>query len=277
MKYFVFFIVMFFSTLAKSQVTSQGYFYIVASGVDGIVVATDSRSSFVHNKSKVRYSYADVNTRLLTVGNVAMTFSGNETFNGKYLSAHFEDFKKGLTKSPKVSEVLPLFFEYCAKTMSTLDYQLLLENGFIACGYEKGKPTMCMQEGSIGRECISEGWIRSAYDASDFELKYRDTLNCNQLAKLTERSINKYASDYKVHDLVGGPIKILKITANGIQWMQNKSVQTWPNLETHFKDFLSAKTRFNFLPSQTRDKFVSMLRTDYPQLFSADGSNLKLR
>ena len=266
MKYFLVTIFLLINALSKAQV--QGSFFIVASGSDGIMVATDSRSPVYNNKQSVKYGYHDFGVKTLTIGNVAMVILGNDVFSGQYVNSLFEEYKTTAVMLPKVSEVLPQFFNFCSKRLTAKDFVLLSKNRYLACGYEKGIPTMCMQDGSISkRECVSEGWIRVASDVSEFETKYAYTLPCNQLGRLAEISINKYAADNGMQNEIGGLIRILRITMNGLQWIQNKPQAQLLTLENSYKDFLSGKIPVSFIPKANKEKFDLMVRKDYPHLF----------
>jgi hypothetical protein len=266
MKYLLVILFLLNSALLNAQ--AEGSFFIVASGSDGIMVATDSRSAVCNNSQSVKYGYHDFGVKTLTIGNVAMVVLGTDVFSGQYVNGLFEEYKKTAVMLPKVSEVLPQFFDFCSKKLAAKDYALLSKNRYLVCGYEKGISTTCMQDGSIGkRECVSEGWIRVASDASDFEPAYAYTLPCNQLGKLAESSINKYAAYNGLQNEIGGPIRILRITMNGLQWLQNKPQVQLLTLESAYKDFMSGKIPVTFTPKTNKEKFDLMVRKDYPQLF----------
>ena len=87
------------------------------------------------------------------------------------------------------------------------------------------------------------------------------------MGNLAEISINKYAADNGMQNEIGGLIRILRITMNGVQWLQNKPQAQLLKLENSYKDFVSGKIPVNFTSRENKEKFELMVRKDYPQLF----------
>ena len=175
---------------------------------DGIVVAADSRSTFMTGQGQP-FAFIDGTPKIYVDGGAAVAISGMTSLDGELFSS-FVNRNQFLLSRP-VNEILFGFLLYVPFTNS---------NGIelISAGFLDGKPVICAKSPITEQSCSDSGYI-----ASKPSPLLRDTLaRLNRKATMEEGVAALKAAieaSGKTDLTVGGPISIVKLKINGPpQW-----------------------------------------------------------
>lgn len=192
----------------------NGTVIVAAICEDGILFASDSRSSFLLNEqfSNQVYAYLNNDLKLYKIGNFIIGNSGLSMFNKKFVRDLVDDFNKINNNDSSVERTFDKYLAFLRIDNNLSDSLIFAESDFIIAGYENSKPKIIAQ-GKKGR--MYQGNIGNMIH-SDIELKRcvkldpKIKLTCQNLAPVMENAIN-YLAEYKNDNKIGGPIEIIQI------------------------------------------------------------------
>ena len=207
------------STSNCEDYDNQGYLYhgtvIVASVCeDGILFASDSRSSFTLNEkySNQVYAYFDNDKKIFEIGKFLIAFSGISMLNKKFMKDIVAEFNAKYPRNYDIETTLNKFIDYLKDEQRVPD-STLSENQIIIAGYEDSKPKIVAQ--NKGSKMYQEkiGYmIHSDTELPRFLNLSRDVkLTCKNLSPFMEKGIYSLAQ-YRNDNKVGGPLEIIQIT-----------------------------------------------------------------
>jgi hypothetical protein len=170
---------------------------------DGVVIASDSRTTFMDGDGKA-FAYLDGMQKIYVDQGSAVAISGMSSLDGELFSS-FVDRNRFLLTRP-VNEILFGFLLYTPYTNSNAI-------AMIAAGYLNGQPTICAKAPTLEQTCSNIGYI-----ASKTSPLLRDTLaRLNRLPTSAEAAAALKAAieeSARTDPTVGGPISILKLSSN---------------------------------------------------------------
>jgi hypothetical protein len=168
---------------------------------DGVVIASDSRTTFMDGDGKA-FAFLDGMQKIYVDQGAAVAVSGMSSLDGELFSS-FVDRNRFLLARP-VNEILFGFQLYTPYTHSNAI-------AMISAGYLNGQPTICAKAPSLEQTCSNIGYI-----ASKTSPLLRDTLaRLKRLPTSTEAAAALKAAieeSSRTDSTVGGPISILKLS-----------------------------------------------------------------
>jgi len=175
---------------------------------DGIVVASDSRSTFMDGQGKA-FAYLDGMPKIYVDRGAAVAFSGMTSLDGELLSSFVA--RNPYLLAPPVNDILVGFLLHMPFANTT-------GVAMISAGFLDGTPMICVKSLIDPQTCSSSGFI-----ATKSSPLLRDTL-----ARLPVRPTVAEAraalkaaieESSKTDSTVGGPISILMLIHDGpLQW-----------------------------------------------------------
>jgi hypothetical protein len=179
---------------------------------DGIVIASDSRTTFIDSDGK-GFGYVDGMPKIYVGSGAVIAVSGHTSLRGELFSS-FVQRNQYLLDRP-VNEAL-------FGLLVWLPFQNSNNVGMLSAGFVNGRPLLCAKSPIVAQTCTSAGFFGNKN--STF---LADTLNkLGRLPTTAEGTaalrtvIEQYA---QTDPTVGGPISILKITKDGPpRWIQNE-------------------------------------------------------
>ena len=179
---------------------------------DGIVVASDSRTTFLESNGR-GFGYIDSMPKIYVDGGAAVAVSGLTSLGGELFSS-FARRNDYLLARP-VNEILFGFLVWLPFENS--NGVVLLSAGFL-----DGKPMVCAKSPTLPQGCTPSGYFASKDSAS-----LRNTLirlgripTTSEGTAALKAAIEEYS---RTDPTVGGPISILKLTNGGPpQWIENR-------------------------------------------------------
>jgi len=201
--------------LEDSDLLFHGTVIAVAICEDGILFASDSRSSFTLNEkySNQVYAYIENDRKIFEIGEYLIANSGLSMFNKKFMEDIIHKFNKVHREKSNIETTFNNFFDFLKDEQNIPDSTLFIESDFIIAGYENSKPKIISQ-GKTGRmyqENIGH-MIHSDTELPKFLNLSRDIkLTCKNLSPYMEKGIYNLA-EYRADNKVGGPLEIIQIT-----------------------------------------------------------------
>ena len=188
-----------------------GTFIGTAIGSDGIVIASDSRTTFMDGSGRA-FGYLDGMPKIYVDRGAAVAISGLSSLEGELFSS-FVNRNRYLLARP-VNEILFGFLLWMPLTNGN-------NIGMISAGFLEGKPMICAKSPILPQSCASTGFISSKNSAL-----LRDTLTklgrapaAAEAAAALTAAIEEYS---RTDPTVGGPISILKLSGSAPpQWFAN--------------------------------------------------------
>ncbi|HEY2383193.1 MAG TPA: hypothetical protein VGK48_18620 [Terriglobia bacterium] len=176
---------------------------------DGIVVAADSRSTFMTGQGEA-FAFVDGMPKIYVDRGAAVALSGMSSLDGELFSS-FVNRNRFLLARP-VNEILFGFLLYVPFTNST-------GIAMISAGFLDGKPMICAKSPIADQGCSNSG-----YFASKPSPLLRETLtSLNRKATMDEGVAALKAAieaSAQTDVTVGGPVSIVKLTSDGPpQWV----------------------------------------------------------
>lgn len=227
MRYQLYTIILFSLIMTNKNIYSQknknhiphGTILVAVICKDGILFATDSRSSFTisnidsngKNNENV-YAYMNNDKKLYKIEDYLIAVSGLSMFNKKYIRDLISDYNVTYKKNLKIEEVFDSFLNFLITENNLSKTEIFNENTFIIAGYENSKPKIISQqkeERNIGED-IGRMFYSDILFKQFIKVNQNTELTCLNICPVIEKAINDYAefkNDYKV----GGPIEIIQI------------------------------------------------------------------
>jgi hypothetical protein len=142
---------------------AHGSFMLAAICRDGIVVATDSRSTLKDSHGKA-IAYFDSSPKIFSVRVFTIAYTGHALLNDpklSWLSAFVEEFARSRESDVPLEQLLPSLITFAEKRLSPEGRLSARQQTFISAGYAHGAPRLCyyqgQSDGSYG--CISSGYL----------------------------------------------------------------------------------------------------------------------
>lgn len=212
---------------------SHGTVIVAAVCEDGILFASDSRSSFTLNEKYANqvYAYIENDKKIYEIGNYLIAFSGISMLNKKFMRDLVAEFNAKYPQSENIETTLNEFINYLKKERNVPD-STLSENQIIIAGYENSHPKVIAQNN--GSKMYQENvghMIHSDTELPRFlNLSRNVKLTCKNLAPFMERGIYTLA-EYRNDNKVGGPLEMIQITPT------NDHIMLKTFKDNHFKNY----------------------------------------
>ncbi len=198
--------------LPVSQYRYGGTFIGAMIASDGIVVASDSRTTFLESNGRA-FGYLDSMPKIYVDGGAAVAVSGLTNLEGELFSS-FARRNDYLLARP-VNEILFGFLVW-------LPFQNSNGVGLVSAGYLDGKPMVCSKSPVLPQSCTSSGYVTSKNSplVQNTIAKLGRIPTTSEAAAVLRAAIEEYS---RTDPTVGGPVSILKLT-NGAapQWLENR-------------------------------------------------------
>lgn len=180
---------------------------------DGIVVASDSRTTFMDGSGRA-FGYLDNTPKIYVDRGAAVAVSGLGSLEGELFSSFVR--RNDYLLARPANEILFGFLVW-------LPFQNSEAVGLISAGFVDGKPMICAKSPIQPQTCTSAGYIGSKNSTL-----LRDTLmKLGRLPKVSEGAAALKAAieqHSRTDPTVGGPISILKLSSGAEpQWLENPS------------------------------------------------------
>ena len=168
---------------------------------DGIVVASDSRTTFMDGDGKA-FAYLDGMQKIYVDGGAAIAIAGLSSLDGELFSS-FVNRNHDLLARP-VNEIMFGFLLWMPFTNSN-------NIGMISAGFMGGKAMVCAKTPILPQNCLTNGYISSKNSTllGDILMKLGRLPTTTEAAAALKSAIDEYS---KKDLTVGGPISILKLT-----------------------------------------------------------------
>ena len=209
---------------------------------DGIVIGSDSRSTFIDSAGK-QYGYIDGTTKMFVQHGAAFAVSGLSSVSGELMST-FIARNDYLLERP-VTEIL-------FGVMLGLPFKNSTKVVLISAGFENGQPTICAKTPNDPQLCRNSGFItnRMAPGLSRWQNAARGVTPkaADAAAALHVAIVESSDTD----PTVGGPISILHLRKSGSpEWLENPPQDPgWKNVCDIVSDYRKGKARILFINSK---------------------------
>jgi hypothetical protein len=235
---------------------------------DGILFATDSRSSFTitnidaNGKSKEDvFAYMNNDKKLYQAKDYFIAVSGLSMFNKKYVRDLVSNFNKTIIEKLKVEEIFDGFLNFLITENNLTKTEIFNENTFIIAGYENSKPKIISQQKenrSIGED-IGRMFYSDILFKQFVQFEQSKELTCANLYPVIEKAINDYAeyrNDYKV----GGPVEIIQIKPDNTHLsLRSFKPNNYKTYEETAKAIFNNQIEVHYLYPESQEKLKSTL------------------
>ncbi|QEC69648.1 hypothetical protein FRZ67_20940 [Panacibacter ginsenosidivorans] len=214
----VFLLLLFIPSFVLSQqifTKAHGTLIFVATGIDGIMLAVDSRLSLSRNNEII--GIADGIDKLYNLKGFAVCFEGNGILDStRFLSATFKEYNSLHRKKETFSKAITGYIEYMKKYYQKQLRNDLGKNIFIFAGFEKRKPYVTIWSPDNTFTTFNEK--DSVFECTDAKAKeyfgvYNPKETCSQLAVKAMKAMTKYVEEDKAFK-AGKPFRIVMIKPN---------------------------------------------------------------
>lgn len=235
---------------------------------DGILFATDSRSSFTitnidaNRKSKEDvFAYMNNDKKLYQVKDYFIAVSGLSMFNKKYVRDLVSDFNETIIERLKVEDIFDGFLNFLIKENNLTKTEIFNENTFIIAGYENSKPKIISQHKenrSIGED-IGSMFYSDILFKQFVKFEQNKELTCANLCPVIEKAINDYA-EYRNDYQVGGPVEIIQIKPDNTHLsLRNFKPNNYKTYEETAKAIFNNEIEVHYLYPESQEKLKSTL------------------
>lgn len=260
---------LFTTDISTGAVSVHGSFVIGAICSEGAVMAAETRANIFDTTDPERkpLAYYDNMPKLFPVGPYAIAETGQGLILNVFFSAVVKEFDSR-TRVRRLSELLPIFLEYCRATMPPATYGEMRKQKLLAGGYQEGQPLICYFDenqpgGPFG--CMRAGFVES--DVSSFAC-LRTTLgslSAEQTAGLSEKAITEYASSGDRWKTIGGPVSVLHIAPGKMRWLRSQpQYPRWKYVQELIQDYREGRLTINLIPPATGEQLEKLLASVPP-------------
>ena len=249
-KTFVFFLVFAFVNIsALSQIKIGGSYDLAAICKDGIVIAADSRGTFLQKDAVM--AYFDTVQKVFPIKNCIVSVMGLIALNNRFISNYLKEFELTLPNNLTPDTLLMrLYLFFKQKYPAVMNDFARLH--IICAGYKSAHANLCALDHGVRMTCVTDTATMSGDSLSQFKKYTREfcaSKSCKYVGQLMEKAIRNYIKKYRKGNEIGGPIMIIKISrAGNIEWIENKPTKSnWETANDFMKDFLNHKVTINFL------------------------------
>jgi 20S proteasome alpha/beta subunit len=223
---------------------------------DGIMIATDSRA--VLKQRGVPIAYCDSMQKINMIGNFAVACVGLDDFKGQSLVYITKDFNKQYKNTIDLTISISDFIKYLDTYYSQQPYD---SNQFISGVYLNGLPETIAMSKSIPTKIDWDQGITSNPKIGRYYPNNARSMTCKELAQLSTTIFYRFAKDYQLDYIIGGPITAIQITPdNQIHYLQNDfNANQYTNDSNLYLAFLQKRKKFYFIGSDGEQKFLDFV------------------
>ena len=224
-----------------------GTFIGAVIAADGIVVASDSRSTFLEKDGRP-IGYVDGIQKIYVSQTTAVAASGLTSIQGELFHSFVE--RNSFLMNRPAEEVLHGFSSWLPFQNST---NLML----LSAGFSKGKPVICARSVVQPQSCQDTGSITNKPSASiqTWVSALKRPPNASAAAAALKQAIQETAA---VDTGVGGSISIVQLRFDGPPvWIENQLTNRWTTICELVRDYRSGKVRIT--PTSSRQQLDQFL------------------
>ena len=220
----------------------HGTIIVAAICEDGILFASDSRSSFILNKenSNKVYAYFENDKKIFEIGNYLIASSGISMLNNKFFRDIVSEYNFAYPQKEDIETTFNNFLDYL-KTEQNVHDSVLEENDIIIAGYENSKPKIIAQ--SKGRRLSQVNVAHMIHSDTELPRFVRFSqgikLTCRNLAPAMEKAIYALA-EYRNDNKFGGPLEFVQIATSNkhvtIKTFEANNFKTYKDLANAILD-----------------------------------------
>jgi hypothetical protein len=209
---------------------------------DGIVIGSDTRSTFIDDTGK-QYGYIDGTPKVFVQSGVAFAVSGLTSISGELFNSFLA--KNDYLLARPVNEIL-------LGVMLGLPFKNSNNVLLISAGFSNGQPMICGKNPTDPQLCRTEGFITNRPSNS----LYRWLMSKNGvLPKSTDAAAALHQAILESSDLdttVGGPISVLHLRkTGGPVWLENPPKDRgWKTVCDIVSDYRKGNVRILFTSSK---------------------------
>ena len=226
-----------------------GTFIGVIVAEDGIVVASDSRSTFIDGDGQP-VGYVDRMTKIYVSDGAAVAVAGLTSVEDELFSS-FMLRNEDLLQKP-VHEIL---FDVALK----LPFQNTTSVLMLSAGFVNGEPRICAKAPNQEQSCRRSGYFTNKNSPGLlrwFEGRGGRPVPAGEAAMALDRAIREGAD---LDSTIGGPITLLRVSKSGAsQWLQNPPDDNgWRRVCDVVSSYRRGKTTIFFTDSKARlDRYL---------------------
>ena len=234
---------------------------------DGIILAAESRANIFDptDPSHTPLAYYDACQKIFPIGEAAIAESGQGLIDNVFFAAIIEDFSHRITQQPRIDNLLPLFLDYCRKSMPPAVFLEMRKQKLFAAGYDSTNPVVSyfneqLPTGSFGyvtAGLLSSGKISLAEQADELQ-----NLSVQEATQLSQEAIRDYTAEGDRWKTIGGPTDVLCITPSGTQWIEkNTPAQTYTYTKELVTAYQQGSLRLTLIPPTTQEQLEAFFST----------------
>lgn len=250
-----------------SNLSDRGSCVISAICRDGIILAAESRATICDPKdpSHTPLAYYDACQKIFPVGAAAIAETGQGLIDNVFLAAIIQDFSDRITQHPRIDNLLPLFLDYCRKTMPPAVFLEMRKQKLFAAGYDGANPVVSFfneqqPTGSFGyvtTGLLSSGKIKITERADALQ-----NLSVLDATDLSQKAIEAYAAEGDRWKTMGGPTDVLCLTPSGSRWIEkNTPEQKYTYTKELVTAYQQSHLRLTLIPPTTQEQLEAFLST----------------
>lgn len=243
---------------------------------DGIIMASDSRGSFIErlpNGKEHPFAYIDSMQKIFFLKNYSVAITGVSMVNKKYYYQFLEEFNHSDSQDSNFGETFANFKSFLS-TKYGINDSILFDNNFFISGFYENHIAKLVgyRKNDSLITSAHNGMLFSADNAkqSFFNLydSYKLPLTCENGAFLAEKAIYKFAIDSNKTSEVGGPISIIKISPdNSITYIKSFNPKTYKDYKDFANSILKNETKVVYTdplgPQKLKDAINNVLKAWY--------------
>jgi hypothetical protein len=218
---------------------------------DGIVIASDTRSTFIDSGGK-QFGYIDGMPKLFVQDDTAFAISGLSSVSGELFNSFIA--RNDFLLSRPVDEIL-------FGVMLGLPFRNSTKVLLISAGFVNRQPMICAKNPTDPQICRSEGFITNRESPSLTRwLKSENGVlpKAADAAAALHQAIQESSS---IDTTVGGPISVLSIRKSGTpEWLDNPPQdQGWKTVCDIVSDYRRGNVRISYTKSKLElDQYLDM-------------------
>jgi 20S proteasome alpha/beta subunit len=203
---------MFVASELRAEIRFTGTFIAAAVCQDGIVVASDSRSTFIDDSGRP-FAYIDGVPKIFVNNGAAVAISGLSSMGDELLTSFVR--RKAFLLDRSVEEIL---FGFAVN----LPFRNTTAVGMLSAGFNQGMPRVCGKTPFDPQRCTHGGYFANKSSAvlRDSFAKLARMPTANEAASIIRQAIQAAAS---ADISIGGPISILHLRESDPPvWLENE-------------------------------------------------------
>jgi hypothetical protein len=216
---------------------------------DGIVIGSDSRSTFLDERGRPM-GYVDGMQKVYVSNSTAVAVSGLTSIEGELFNSFVD--RNSFLLSRTASEVLPGFSVWLPFQNST---GVLL----LSAGFDKAHPQICARSVVRPQACQDSGSITNK--PSQSLQTWVASLRAAPKASVAASALRQAIQESAANDLtVGGAISVVELRPGAVpMWLENPPRDTgWKTICDVVRDYRANRTRIvPIAPQQELDRFLT--------------------